>query len=66
MATEDHNLLTDVATSIGSALGNVAAKVESIRKDAPSRDEIETKVRRAGAAAERRAKSVSRVAAGTA
>jgi hypothetical protein len=62
MATEqEHSLLNDVATAIGSTLGSVAAKVESVTKTAPARSrELKTKVRRAGAAAEREAKSVSR------
>ena len=59
-ADNDHSILTDVARSIGSTLGSVAAKVESVTKNAPSQEEIKTRVRRAGAVAEREAKSVTR------
>jgi hypothetical protein len=60
MVTDNDSILTDVARSIGSTLGSVAAKVESVTKSAPSQEEIKTRLRRAGAAAEREAKSVTR------
>src|ERR1700678_157021 len=53
----DHSLLNDVARSIGSTLGTVAAKAESVTQSAP---DLKAEARRAGAAAERKAKSVSR------
>jgi hypothetical protein len=69
MATEhEHSLLTDVARSIGSTLGTVAATLESVTHSAPKRRShkptrsasLKSRVRRAEAAAKRKAKSVSR------
>jgi hypothetical protein len=58
MSEHDEGVLMDVARTIGSTLGTVAAKTSQLVSSVPAKKQIVAKVRKLGARAKRSARKV--------